>query len=119
MILEIMKHNILFTVSVVILTELVIFFFYILLKRLSRSMKPRIISLDNDKMIEIGEWNMKTDEQITLNHGLDLDKIVSIDVCIQNDSGTSKYPLCYILNSKVSGDFKVTKNQIIFLRYPD
>lgn len=43
------------------------------------------------KKIDIGAWNLNTDQTILVAHGLDFSKILSVEVLIWNDSLTRRY----------------------------
>lgn len=53
------------------------------------------------KKVDIGVWDMLTDVSVIVGTGVLLSKIIGFSCLIQNDSGTSKYPIEYADTSGV------------------
>ena len=65
----------------------------------------------NTKIVDIGDWNMDTVPQVSINHGLTLSKIRGISVIIRNDADTLHTPLD-ISNYAASNDFPQTEGRM-------
>lgn len=57
----------------------------------------KVVYLANEnlrkKIIEIGDWDMDTDSQATVAHGLDLTKIREVSIIVRENTGVIHYPL--------------------------
>ena len=56
-------------------------------------------TLLNQKVIEIGDWNMDSTANVLVAHGVSWDKIRSISGIIRNDADTFRYPLDYSITA--------------------
>jgi len=75
-----------------------------------------ILSL-NQKVIEIGDWNMDITVNVQIGHGLTRDKIRQISILIRDDDGNDYYPLDY--NDQVNpndGGFYINQTYVQLFR---
>lgn len=62
-------------------------------------------------------WNMDTDAGRNINHGLAFEKIIGVNVLVENSAGTLKAPLNYDLGGTgAAGNVSITSTQLQMLR---
>lgn len=72
--------------------------------------------LVNTKVINIGDWNMDSTATLSVAHGLNSNRIRSVDVWIREDTGSAVAPLTYNPAGTPAGYFSYDGTNIIMSR---